>query len=81
VNSAWRGCATPEGWKAMVLMTSPGNLPNHYRRFAEKHADMDDGRAWVFVGVPAKARATCPFHMKTSVCGRESKIRLGERVQ
>lgn len=39
------------------------------------------GAPGVLVGVPAKAAATCPFHMKTSVRGGESKIRLGEGAQ
>lgn len=46
----------------MVLMTSPGNLPNHYRRFARKLGTRMRGAPVVLVRVPAKVRTTCPIH-------------------
>ena len=65
----------------MVLMTSPGNLPNHYRRFAGSMRAWAMGAPVVLVGVPAKARTTCPTDLEASFCGRESKIRPGDGMQ
>lgn len=61
----------------MVLMTSPGNLPNHYRRFADNLRMRMRGVSVVLVEVPAEARTTCPSIWMASFCGRESKIRPG----